>query len=71
MLLFGQIRCRYDWWRRIIKLKIKREEDELLDKQFQSGMSISDISKAHNRTYKAIRIRLQRHGLIDWNYKDK
>jgi DNA helicase-4 len=46
------------------------EEDELLDKQFQSGMSISDISKAHNRTNKAIRIRLQRHGLIDWNYKD-
>ena len=42
-------------------------EDELLDNQFKSGMTISDIAKAHNRTNKAIRIRLQRHGLIEWN----
>lgn len=40
------------------------EEDNSLLKEFQSGMKIAEIAKAHGRTNGAIRSRLKKHELI-------
>lgn len=40
-------------------------EDKQLDEEFHSGMTISEIARAHDRTKGAIRSRLKRHGLIE------
>lgn len=42
-----------------------KEEDERLDFEFSSGMSISEIAKEHERSYGAIKARLVKHGLIE------
>ena len=42
-----------------------QDEDERLDEEFGSGMKVSQIAKAHNRTYGAIHARLKKHGLIE------
>lgn len=39
-------------------------EDASLIKEFQAGMKISEIAKAHGRTNGAIRARLKKHGLL-------
>ena len=41
------------------------EEDNILDQEFHSGMSISEIAKLHSRTAGGIRARLKKHGLIE------
>ena len=41
------------------------EEDKQLDQEYGSGMKISEIAKAHDRTNGAIRARLKKHGLIE------
>lgn len=41
------------------------EEDKRLDEEYHSGMKISEIAKAHDRTNGAIRARLKKHGLIE------
>ena len=41
------------------------EEDRRLDEEYASGMKISEIAKAHDRTNGAIRSRLKKHGLIE------
>lgn len=41
------------------------EEDKQLDEEYNSGMNISEIAKAHDRTNGAIRARLKKHGLIE------
>ena len=41
-----------------------KEEDDRLDQEFSSGMSIAEIAKEHRRSYGAIRARLIKHGLI-------
>ena len=41
------------------------EEDEQLDAEYVSGMSVSEIAKVHNRTYGAIKARLRRHGYVN------
>ena len=41
------------------------EEDSQLDEEYNSGMKISEIAKAHDRTNGAIRARLKKHGLIE------
>ena len=41
------------------------EEDRQLDEEYASGMKISEIAKAHDRTNGAIRSRLKKHGLIE------
>ena len=41
------------------------EEDKQLDEEYHSGIKISEIAKAHERTYGAIRARLKKHGLIE------
>ena len=41
------------------------EEDDSLDLEFSSGMSISEIAKKHERSYGAIKARLIKHGLIE------
>ena len=38
------------------------EEDRQLDDEYGSGMKISEIAKAHDRTNGAIRARLKKHG---------
>ena len=40
------------------------EEDRQLDEEYTSGLKISEIAKAHDRTNGAIRSRLKKHGLI-------
>ena len=42
-----------------------KEEDDKLDQEFSSGMSISEIAKKHERSYGAIKARLIKHGLIE------
>ena len=42
-----------------------REEDIKLIKEYESGMSISDIARIHDRTNGAIRARLKKHRLTD------
>ena len=46
-------------------VKWSKEEDDRLDQEFSSGMSISEIAKKHERSYGAIRARLIKHGLIE------
>lgn len=41
------------------------EEDRQLDNEYGSGMEISEIAKAHDRTNGAIWARLKKHGLIE------
>ena len=41
------------------------EEDNMLDQEFHSGMSILEIAKLHSRTAGGIRARLKKHGLIE------
>ncbi len=41
------------------------EEDKQIDKEFNSGMKISEMAKIHDRTNGAIRARLRKHGLMD------
>ena len=41
------------------------EEDKQLDEEYGSGMKISEIAKAHDRTNGAIRVRMKKHGLIE------
>ncbi len=41
------------------------EEDRRLDEEYASGMKISEIAKAHDRTNGAIHSRLKKHGLIE------
>lgn len=41
------------------------EEDDVLRNEFQSGMKIAEIAKAHGRTNGAIRARLKKHGLLE------
>lgn len=41
------------------------EEDTRLDREYQSGMSISEIARLHSRTEGGIRARLKKHGLIE------
>ena len=41
------------------------EEDKQLDQEYGSGMKISEIAKAHDRTNGAIRVRMKKHGLIE------
>lgn len=41
------------------------EEDKRLDEEYNSGMKISEIAKAHDRTNGAIRARLKKHGLAE------
>lgn len=41
------------------------EEDTQLDEEYNSGLKISEIAKAHDRTKGAIRARLKKHGLIE------
>ena len=38
------------------------EEDRQLDDEYGSGMKISEIATAHDRTNGAIRARLKKHG---------
>lgn len=45
--------------------KWSKEEDDKLDKEFSSGMSIAEIAKKHERSYVAIKARLIKHGLIE------
>ena len=45
--------------------KWSKEEDDRLDQEFSSGMSISEIAKKHERSYGAIKARLIKHGLIE------
>ena len=40
------------------------EEDSSLIREFESGMKIADIAKAHGRTNGAIRSRLKKHELV-------
>lgn len=40
------------------------KEDRRLDEEYNSGLKISEIAKAHDRTSGAIRARLKKHGLI-------
>ena len=42
-----------------------QEEDDKLEQEFSSGMSIGEIAKEHGRSYGAIRVRLIKHGLIE------
>ena len=42
-----------------------QEEDSRLKQEFEMGKKISEIARAHERTYGAIRARLKRHGLLD------
>lgn len=42
------------------------EEDKQLDKEYNSGMKVSEIAKIHDRTNGAIRARLKKHGLIEY-----
>ena len=46
--------------------KWSKEEDDRLDQEFSSGMSISEIAKKHERSYGAIKARLIKHGLIEF-----
>ena len=41
------------------------EEDDKLDQEFASGMSITEIAKEHERNYGGIKARLIKHGLIE------
>lgn len=41
------------------------EEDERLEREFASGMSITEIAKEHERSYGGIKARLIRNGLIE------
>lgn len=41
------------------------KEDTQLDEEYNSGMNISEMAKAHDRTNGAIRARLKKHGLIE------
>jgi len=41
------------------------QEDTQLDDEYNSGMKISEIAKAHDRTNGAICARLKKHGLIE------
>ena len=41
------------------------EEDNRLKQEFEMGNKISEIAKAHERTYGAIRSRLKKQGLLD------
>lgn len=41
------------------------EEDSQLDEEYNSGISVSEIAKLHERTRGAIRARLKKHGLIE------
>lgn len=41
------------------------EEDKQLDEEYDLGMTVSEMAKAHDRTYGAIRARLKKHGLIE------
>ena len=45
--------------------KWSKEEDDRLDQEFSSDMSISEIAKKHGRSYGAIKARLIKHGLIE------
>lgn len=40
------------------------KEDRQLDDEYRSGMKVSEIAKAHDRTNGAIRARLKKHGLM-------
>ncbi|MCD8103558.1 MAG: hypothetical protein LUF35_00810 [Lachnospiraceae bacterium] len=40
------------------------KEDVQLDDEYHSGMGISEIAKAHDRTNGAISARLKKHGII-------
>ncbi|MDE6924064.1 MAG: ATP-dependent DNA helicase, partial [Acetatifactor sp.] len=41
------------------------EEDARLEREYESGMGISEIAKLHSRTTGGIRARLKKHGLIE------
>lgn len=41
------------------------EEDELLVREYQGGMKISEMAKSHQRTSGAIRARLKKQGLVE------
>ncbi|MCI6868684.1 MAG: HRDC domain-containing protein, partial [Lachnospiraceae bacterium] len=43
------------------------EEDERVKQEFIAGVSIKDIALLHNRTTGAIRSRLKKHKLIEWD----
>lgn len=45
--------------------KWSEEEDDKLDREFASGMSIAEIAKKHERSYGAIKARLVKHGVIE------
>ena len=45
--------------------KWSEEEDDKLDREFASGMSITEIAREHERSYGAIKARLVKHGMIE------